>query len=287
MKNLSHFYLDLPLKQMQIFADLPKLSELEIRGIWNHDCGMNQLLMNIHKLSHLVYLNLSDGSEIDVAAFHNLSKLPTLRELTIQIVPFKPAFLETIGMLTQLEYLFVNHVPEITNASLVFLTALTQLKAINLCDNEKLGDECFSYVSHLTRLTNLGLSNVGLKTVRKLSIFQDLKDLELHACRQIFDIELEPLSKLTSLIDLTITDTSMNVNAMWCLTSLTRLTKLDLSDNDFLDGNIAPPLLNFPRLKNINLSGTRASKQALLDIKSALRPWKFISNPNNEETDDQ
>ena len=153
-----------------------------------------------------------------------------------------PKGLENLTQLTELN-LSDNKLTDITA-----LKDLTQLKSLDLSDNTKVGSDLadMTPLKNLTKLTSLDLGNNAIEDVAPLNNLTQLQSLDL---RDNCFPDITPLKDLINLkflwVDqITDHECSMLENLV-CLESLVILnqeTGINLS-----------PLLNHPRLKELNL----------------------------------
>ncbi|WP_417383137.1 protein kinase domain-containing protein [Gimesia sp.] len=214
LKKLEVLYLDSnPITDttLQYFSELPLLTTLSLPKTKMTGDGLKYLA----GLSKLVTLDL-EGSAITNNGLKDSGQLQSLLSLNIAVNPeIDDAGLAHLAALTGLKKLFAHRNPDITDEGLKHLQGMKELELLSL--------------------GSTGITDVGLKQIAE---FEKLKRLEIYNTR-ITDTGLEKLAKLKDLNLLALQLTSITDDGLKHLHGLEKLESLDLSQTKVTPDGIA------------------------------------------------
>lgn len=220
---------------------LTGLTNLRNLTLWDSSIN-DEDLMQIGKLTNLVYLNLNTNYIRDITPLSNLTNLTFLNLEGNHISDITP--LANLSNLTDLYLGYNNQISDLTPlegltnlislsvytnkiSDITPLAGLTNLKELIL-QNNHISD--ITPLVELTNLTDLDLSDNYISDISSLARLTDLKTLNLGFNRQLSN--LTPLEELTNLVELCLLTISNDIIDITPLTGLTNLTYLDIGNND-------------------------------------------------------
>lgn len=290
---------DLTAKSIKHLEQIPRLTELDIRGVWD-----SETVAAVAKVMSLREHTLDySGSANALAA---LAELPNLEKLELS-GDIDDRGLQQIGKLTKLKTLALSDPDGATDEGLKYLTTLKALESLKL-EGELLDQDGLKHLATLPRLKRLDVSSTrlgdaqvaqiaGMKELKTLLLPSGITDaglLHLAGCaslesvnwkdlevkgpglaglrgtqvaeldfewRDISDNQLAAIKDLTQLRSLTLTD-QITDKGMPYLAGLVNLTKLVLKDTNVTDAGLAH-LKNLKQLEELDLSSTKITEASL------------------------
>ncbi|XP_056159904.1 putative disease resistance protein At4g19050 [Syzygium oleosum] len=225
---------------------LPSLSELsELRLLLLKNCKFLTKLQNLSILKKLEVVNLSGCSELVIAwndSFQAMSHLKTINLSETKIKSLPPDFFPV-----SLHHLIIRNCPEWND--LPSLEALVNLEVLDLCGAKYLIDIKLEFLSHMSKLRILNLSEIEFEQLPSLSHLTNLRELSLRGCSC-------KVSKLDALKELELLDLSgTKVRSLPTLEIFSKLQQLLLRDCADLESLVN--LKSLTELEVLDLSGTK------------------------------
>ncbi|KAL5699458.1 hypothetical protein ACHQM5_030357 [Ranunculus cassubicifolius] len=292
----------LPFEQLQLL-DLTNCNIYE----WLHNQGFERLrglkklenlilernqfnesvLPSLGAITSLRFLDLGynqlDGSQSS-QGYHGLSTLKNLEVLKLIGNNFNNSVIPSLGALTSLKTLDLSEnrlegsLPELSEV----LKNLSNLEVLGLSSNLLDGFLSFHGVMNTSKLKFLDLSenNFSVRIPPTVFSFKSLEALYLRKAN--ISGSLSGFCELKNLLDLDLRENKFGGIIPLCLSNLTSLRMLDLSDNQ-LSGNILPPFLfDLNSLEYISLSQNQF--QGTFFLTSFIEPkfqLKFLALSNS------
>jgi len=181
-----------------------------------------------------------------------------------------------LSHLTKLETLILRGV-EVDGSWLASLSGLTHLKSLDLYATS-LSDEDLTHLGNLNQLEFLNLkhTHVSDDSLASLSGLQSLKHLFFdegpaiyHPKRNITDVGLKHIARLTHLESLGLKNTGISDAGLEFLTDCRQIEYLDLGDTGITDAGLQR-LSGLRRLKMIDVDGTQVTPAGIHLLKQAL-----------------
>lgn len=197
------------------------------------------------QLQALNVLRLQEAEEVTDAGFGSLSELPLLQSLTL-------------------------HGTRVSDAGLVVLRDLPNLRTLSCILNECVTDRGLEHVGSLPHLTSLELVGVGFTDagLHHLQQLHHLETLELEEA-QIDDASLRYLRSMSRLRFLDLSFTEIGDSGLRFLESLTNLRFLDLSNTRVGDASIQS-LAQLEELSVLCIENTQITDRGRMAIQRAL-----------------
>jgi hypothetical protein len=204
--------------------------------------GDARALVGLSALDQLECLTV-DGGEITADDAREIAKLQNLRELTLSLVTVTDDSLQPLGELRNLERLLLKHRgtgPNNAAAGVAALTRLPKLRELELGRLVTLDDSVFSLLATMTQLESLNLEQAGVtgSEIELLSRLPKLKELSLVGTK-VDDTAMEKLAKMTQLDSLDISYTKVTDAGLKHVGSLPNLRILGASGNPITDAGLA------------------------------------------------
>lgn len=217
-------------------------------------------ITNIHSLSMERCEQIADISPISgltslqilrfisTCAFTDYSPLSTLTSLTDLKLEYAGSCddISFLNNMSNLSYLNISGVT-VTSGDLSPLSHLTSLKTLILQDMHSINVSEVSFLSNLTLLESLKLSNFpSLQDISSITNLTSLKFLQLFSLQSLKDIS--PITNLTSLEELSLS--SMPVDDISPINNLKSLTSLELTSLNITD---LSPISDLTKVKQMYL----------------------------------
>ena len=245
----------------------------------------------LSSLGGLVTLNLSDNNISDISALTSLSSLRTLYLDNNPIADLGPLY--SLGSLTSLSIKGIS----ITESQLSSLSrALPNCAIHSEAAQEEVQDISFGGLTFKSDITELDMSNMGLREISGIAGFERLRKLNLSG-NDISD--LSPLMNLPQLQWLDISNTSVSdlrplmgidsltyLNASGCsINSSSALSMMNGLTQLYLDNN---PIMDFSGLRKVRTLSTLSLNSTGLDDEglSHLRNMSLLNTLNIENNPD-
>ena len=163
----------------------------------------------------------------------------------------------------------VHFPPRITDAGLVHLPRLAQLRGLDL-GYTHVTDAGLGHLRGLTELQwldlgNTAISDAGMVHLRALTRLEWL----ILSSTNVSDAGLEQLKRFTRLQTLSLRATKVTDSGLEHLRGLTQLRELYLNDTQVSDAGLEH-LRGLTQLENLNLSNTRVTDAGVDELKKAL-----------------
>ena len=273
---------------------LKKLKKLERLDII--DCFIDDRdLEVIGELTQLTSLNISGNEDIT-----DLSPLASLTNLTnLNISETSVSDVSVLGQLTQLQYLFMNDLPELDQSTIVIPDSVYQIE----CSEDGLENINFlePCISNLKRLT------ANYNNIHDIEVLRGMADLiSLDNIR--ISLDNNDISDISPLAGVRISNLSMNNNKVEdisCLSGNTKLTDLYLNGNMITDISVLSEffmlgtlelghnrikdisaLRECPELKRVNLEDNEISDISVLADLASLKASNYILDLSDNQIED-
>ena len=269
---------------LAVLRYLPNLEELELT-----ECESVFSIASLVPCSNLRKLAFSENDHFDFAGLQAIVDLPQLESLVLSSnTSLRDQHLSELGRLSSLRELDLGACIEITDEGLSFLESLPHLKILDLQSCPKVTGAALKFVS--PGLEELCVSSTGLtdEGMQYLSRLPHLKRLEIAGCVNVTESGLENLQFCQEMETLILSGSPVTAEHFQRMSGPDTLKKLVLTNCDKITGegianlthcvdleelNLADcrrinspdlvPLLQFKKLKQLNLSGTRVGTEGV------------------------
>ncbi|CDZ80929.1 Leucine Rich repeats (2 copies) [Candidatus Rubidus massiliensis] len=251
-------------KKTEALVNLGKLKQLEVLSL-DFCEGVTQILFDyLEHFKRLQYLNLTDNEDIDDAQIYSISKITSLKSLTLSRTICSSKSTNSFAKLINLEELSFE-VCNI-NQTLSFLKQITKLKVLHIknCSVNILGIKNLIQLTSLQELLLTNMRNdIQDNWIEQISNLKSLEKLTLSSCGSIGDKGISYISKLNNLKELDLEGTYfISENGFSFLKSLKKLKKLSLTGSSFNNDNIKF-LINLENLSSLNISFTEVNNKSI------------------------
>ena len=169
----------------KLFANLPKLTTLELAFCWWHEGH------DLRWPQHLVHLDLHESKRLVDAAIESIPNKQGLRTLNLfQCLVLTDRSMASLRGLSELTWLDIGSIRALTDDSLASIATLTGLTHLGMCDNANFTGAGLARLATLTRLQELDLWHCEALTDEGLSAcasMPDLRRLVLASCAKLGD----------------------------------------------------------------------------------------------------
>lgn len=232
------------------------------------------LLNPLRDLKSLHSLRVGDR-DLNDESLEPLRNLP-LKELTISTTSVTDGGMEVVGTLTSLETLYLHDLP-VTDAGVAKLSNLMQLRWLTLGATE-ITDAALQTVAGMKELRLLSLNGTRITDtgLKELALLEHMDWFEAdgsffrgpeHSPR-ITDQGLRVIAEWPAIATVSLWRTPITNDGLATLGRVKTLRNLSIGETAVTDDGL-PHLYQLP-LKNLNLSGTETTPEAIEKIKQAI-----------------
>jgi internalin A len=265
-------------------AGVPVAIDFGEPGQYQTDFATNDdvaLFCEIKTLRRLrIWSRLADDAAVDP-----IVTLPRLEHLGILSSNLTDAALKPIAGMPNLTVLDLRRCVQITDAGLVHLAEMTQLKSLKL-QSPGITNQGLKTLQPLTSLKALALeqSAVNDEGLPLLAQFPQVVDFSLLECGEVTDAGLVHLAKLPRLRQLNLRATPIDGSGLAVLKELPELAGLNLSQTQLGDDGLAH-LATCVKMKKLQLWQTNVSSAGLAPL-AGLKELEELRLDNNFGIDD-
>jgi len=186
--------------------------------------------------------------------------------------------LDSLALMTTLEHLNLSKLPKSKDLNFQFLTSLSNLTHLDLSDNyQNLKDDDLTHLACLTKLTELKVNNLGIteKGLTHLKALSSLNSLHLERCSiQNFSC----LQSFSALSYLGLKCSNITDDDLVNLSSLKQLKELNLQKCTKLTGS------GFTNLASLSIQHLNLSECICLNDLSSLQSWTSLKHLDLSDT---
>jgi internalin A len=222
-------------------------------------------LLNILGVDFFCHVRLVVFNNTDPRTLH-LENLSGLESIGINdFSKGKDEWIEPLEKLPELRYLRIEKAKNVTDAALMHITKLTQLKNLTL-RNSQISDSGLEQLKDMPRLEGINLPLNTKMTDAGLIHLKGMKRLKyLSLGTNITDAGLEQLRGLTELKGLALLNTKISDNGLVNLKNFVKLEGLDLSGTNITDAGLEH-LKGLTALRHIKLQSTQITDAGLANL---------------------
>lgn len=266
---------------LAVFAKLDGLRRLKVGFNENiTDAGLE----SIKGLTKLTHLNLIYAKKITAAGVAHLAGMTELQSLNLVHIPLGKGGTKHLAKMTRLTELQLEGC-KLTDIDLLPLTAMSELRILNLDRNEDIAAPGLKSLAGLRKLEELNLTGAAAndEALRHLSRLTNLHNLKVDFTA-ITDQGLLHLAKMTKMVYLKVGNTKVKGPGLKHLADMTDLVSLDLDGLPDFTGEGLQHLAGCNKMTELNLSWTGVTDDGLGQIKKLAQLKKLDLPPYGHRT---